>query len=126
MKQKKTTPLQTAAVVSSVFAAIAAYLFYKGKPAAAPLLIGAVTLFTLSLLSRKFAAAFEKAWFKLGHVLGAVNSRIILSIVYFGFLVPLAYLRRLGNAKRMQDRPLQTNFKSRNHTYTPEDFTKPW
>ena len=36
-----------------------------------------------------------KFWMKLGHILGWVNSRIILGLVYMIVLLPIAFLMRL-------------------------------
>ena len=36
-----------------------------------------------------------KAWMRLGYILGWINSRIILGIVYFIVLVPIALLMRI-------------------------------
>lgn len=79
------------------------------------------------MLSLRFAVFFEKRWFQLGHTLGAINSKIILTIVYFGFLVPLAAIRNLSGRKKMQDPfPEKTSFRKREHIYTADDLLKPW
>ena len=36
-----------------------------------------------------------KAWMKLGHILGWVNSRIILGLVFFIVLQPIAFIMRI-------------------------------
>ena len=126
MKPQAPQSRKTVAVVTSIFALISAYLFYKQKRVALPIAASSATIFVLGMLSLSFANAFHKAWFKLGHLLGAINSRIILSIVYFLFLVPLAYLRRMGSSVSMKHRPTGSNFKTRNHLYTAKDLLKPW
>ena len=36
-----------------------------------------------------------RAWMKLGHILGWVNSRIILGLVFFIVLQPIAFIMRI-------------------------------
>lgn len=35
-----------------------------------------------------------KAWMKVGHVLGWINTRIILSIIFFGIITPMGVVMR--------------------------------
>jgi len=35
------------------------------------------------------------AWVKAGHVLGAINTRIILGVIYYGLITPMALVMRL-------------------------------
>jgi Saxitoxin biosynthesis operon protein SxtJ len=54
----------------------------------------AVTLFFPGILS-----PINKLWIKFGDLLGKVIGPIILSVVYFLFLTPVAFLRRLAGGK---------------------------
>jgi hypothetical protein len=56
---------------------------------------------SLVLLALAFAAPralkpVKKVWMAAGHALGYVNSRIILSVVFYVIFFPIALLRRLG------------------------------
>ena len=62
-------------------------------------------------------------WHKLGHALGYVNSRIILSVVYIVILTPIALLYR---ATRKKEQASDSFFVTRNHLYTPKDMEKGW
>jgi hypothetical protein len=68
-----------------------------------------------------------KTWFLIGHVLGWVNSKIILSVIFFIFLSPIAFLYRLLKKDNLnlksQDESLYT---TRDHKYTPEDLKNTW
>ncbi len=74
-----------------------------------PLIIGAVFLI-LGLLAPLTLKIPQKIWMKIGHVLGAINSRIILTIVFFVLLTPFAIIFRrnkkamltLGNSYRIK------------------------
>ena len=62
-------------------------------------------------------------WHKLGHALGYVNSRIILSVIFIVVLTPVAFLYRLTKKKEAFS---GSYFTTRNHTYTPKDLEKGW
>ncbi len=62
-------------------------------------------------------------WHKLGHALGYVNSRIILTLVYLLVLTPIALLYR---ATRKKEIASDSYFITRNHQYTPKDMEKGW
>lgn len=69
----------------------------------------------------------ESLWMRLAHILGSINSRILLSIIFYLLLTSLALLRRLVM------RPLvskhgesATNFISRDHRYTDRDLINTW
>jgi hypothetical protein len=53
---------------------------------------------TLGILWRNFGELLHLLWMKLGEVLGAVTSRIILFLLFFLVLVPVSFLPDfLGN-----------------------------
>jgi hypothetical protein len=68
-----------------------------------------------------------KLWFKIAEILGWLNSRILLTVVFYVFLFPLAVLSRL-----FQKNPLQLKktpdslFITRNHQYEPKDLENIW
>ena len=49
----------------------------------------------LAILKPKLLLYPYKAWMKLGHILGWVNSRIILGLVYIIILQPIALIMRI-------------------------------
>ena len=67
-------------------------------------------------------------WMKLAVILGYINSRILLSIVFYIFLFPIAMLSRLFSKDPLQLRPKKSGsyFSERNHQYVAEDFNHPW
>src|SRR5206468_3249317 len=55
-------------------------------------------LLTLALTFPQALKPFRRLWMTIGEALGWVNTRIILSIVYCGLIVPLGAIRRMtGN-----------------------------
>ena len=82
-----------------------------------------------SLFSEYLAEKIVWGWYKLAEGLGYVSSRILLSIIFFVMLTPLALLYRLT---RKQD-VLQLNRKQggsyyteRKHLYVKKDLEKMW
>jgi hypothetical protein len=66
-------------------------------------------------------------WMKLGEGMGYVSSRIILSLVFFLVLVPIAFLARLFGRKAVKlDAKGTTCFKERNFRYTKESMEHMW
>ncbi len=81
----------------------------------------------LSALSSWFAEKVDWLWLKLALGLGWVNSRILLSIVFFVFLMPLAFLQRLFTKDGMRLKKQNNSlFHERNHTYTKKDLENIW
>ena len=52
-----------------------------------------------------------KIWMKLGHILGFINSRIIIGLIFFLVLLPIAFIMKLFNYD-----PLK-NKRNENKTY---------
>lgn len=87
-------------------------------------LIGAAALVLISgLASTYILVKVTDAWKWLGEQMGAVTSRIILSVVFIVFLSPLAFFYRLF-ANRKKYEVGATNFVERNHTYSAKDLEK--
>jgi hypothetical protein len=67
-------------------------------------------------------------WHKLAQGLGWINSRILLSLIFFIFLTPIAFVYRLfaKNPLKLKRSSDATVFDERNHKYTAEDLENPW
>lgn len=86
------------------------------------LLVGLV-----SLISNYLMGWIVLIWTKLAEGLGWVNSRILLTIIFFVFLVPIAFISRLFSNKSMTKKPDNNSFyQTRNHTYTSSDLENIW
>lgn len=74
------------------------------------------------------AKGIEWAWFKLATGLGWINSRILLSIIYFIFLFPIAWVSRLFTKDPLVLRKRKTAslFVTRNHLYSKKDLENIW
>ena len=69
-------------------------------------------------------------WLGLSNMLGAVMSKVILTIVFFLVVVPVGFVRKmLGKDPmllKLWKRGRQSVMKVRNHTFTAKDLEKPY
>lgn len=69
-------------------------------------------------------------WFGFSHVLGAVMSRILMTVVFFGIVTPIAIVRRLLGGDSMQARGFRQGRGSvmvvRDHRVTGADIVHPY
>jgi hypothetical protein len=87
---------RSALLVAGVFALIAAWNLYRDREAVAMISGGASALLLLiGAFSPVASQAFHRAWMGLAHVLGWVNSRILLSVLFYVVLTPIAIVQRL-------------------------------
>ena len=88
----------------------------------------ALAIGALSILIPPAAKAIEWAWLKLALGLGWVNSRILLSIIYFMFLMPIAWISRLftRDPLSLKRNSRATLYVTRDHLYNPKDLENIW
>lgn len=69
-----------------------------------------------------------KIWFKIAEGLGWFNSRVILTVLFYVFLWPIAMLYRLSSKNPMGiKRPTgKSVYVERNHTYIKKDLDNIW
>jgi hypothetical protein len=82
--------------VGAVLCAVAIYLAWRGRMTPAGV-VGAVggLLVILGYLAPPLLKYPSDAWWKLAMVLGWVNSRVLLSLVFFILLTPIGVIWRL-------------------------------
>jgi len=82
------------------------------------------------LLIPSIRSYIVKGWFRLAKMLGFINARIILSIIYFVLLCPLAFVSRLFSKDKFQFKKKKSAQDSyytvREQEYNAEDFKNPW
>jgi hypothetical protein len=75
----------------------------------------------------RLGKAIHQGWMKLAMIMGWINGRILLTIIFFLLLTPLAFLARLFSKSafyKLGDR--KTGFIQRQHRYQKEDFDQLW
>ena len=82
----------------------------------------------ISILSQKAAIIIGKLWLKLGELLGFISSRILLTIIYYLFLFPIALLSGIfrGDFLNIKKKPVDSAYKIRNHQFHADDLKNPW
>jgi hypothetical protein len=70
-------------------------LVWKGEPLRLWAVIPAALLLPLGLIAPSLLAPLYKGWMAVGHVLGWINTRIILGILYYGLIVPIGLVMKM-------------------------------
>ena len=109
MKRKElknvTTPeaRKTGLLVAVVLVAAAAIFWYRGRLTAAVVAGSIAGLLTLiAVFVPRLAKLFHRGWMRFAFALGYVNSRIILTIIYFLVFVPYGLVSRLFGRDPLQ------------------------
>jgi hypothetical protein len=86
-------------MVGGIFCAIGLWpaVIRHGNARLWPLAIGALLLI-LSLIMPRILGPVYRVWMTAGEVLGWINTRILLSVVFYGLITPMGLIMRLlGN-----------------------------
>lgn len=67
---------------------------------------------SMGMLFPKGLEPLHRVWMKIGEKLGWINSRIILSLLFFGMFTPMAFIMGL-----LGKRPLQLGYDSKANSY---------
>lgn len=122
--QGKRSPYETVAAFVTV--SIILFLLFQQKYW---LHIGAL-LGLLTLLFRPIATLLDHIWLRVGKVLNFVFTRLLLSLVFFLILTPIAIIYRLLGKDSLQKKQVNDEngsyFVIRNQRFTPKDFEKTW
>ncbi len=88
---------KTALVVAAVLASVAAWNLYRGRLTVV-YVTGAVALALVAagLFVPAVSVRFHNAWMRLAAVLGYVNSRVLLGLMYYGVFTPYGLVSRLA------------------------------
>ncbi|WP_369411591.1 SxtJ family membrane protein [Longitalea luteola] len=66
-------------------------------------------------------------WMKLGEAMGFVTSKIVLTIIFYIFLVPLSFLAKLRKRQPVKLKPDNNSlYTERNFEYTRESMEHLW
>ena len=73
------------------------------------------------------ADGIHRVWMKLAEILGAVMSRVLLTVIFFVVFVPLGLISRLLGKNDLLVAPTgRSFFKVKEQLYTKEDLENPW
>ena len=109
---------------------ISAVLYFKGKVQASVIIFSVITVIGLiSLIIKQVRILILKGWFFLAKALVWINSRILLSLIYFLVLYPTSILQKMFSKKDnllLKNKNLKSTFTTRNHTYKKKDLKYGW
>jgi hypothetical protein len=93
-------------------------------------LLAAIALLVLNMTVPRIYRPIAVLWLGLSDLLGAVVSKILLSIVFFVVVVPIGVLRRLAGKDSLKLRAFKAGNDSvmveRNHMFVPRDLERPF
>ena len=115
--------LETIAVLAA--ASLVFYFIFKKDG----FILAAFLLLFTGLFFKGAASEISALWLKFAELLGAFNTRLILGLVYFLVLTPIAVLFRLLTRKHANSpRSASDNsyFTVREHTFIAADLEKMW
>lgn len=115
--------LETIAVLAAA-SLVFYYIFRKDG-----FVLAALVLLFTGLFFKSAAAGISSLWLKFAGLLSAFNTRLLLGLVYFLVLTPIAVVFRMV-AKKHANSPRRASDKSyftvREHTFTAADLEKMW
>ena len=88
----------------------------------------ALALLIIALFVKPLAVQISKGWLKFAEVIGTFNSKLILSLTFYLFLTPIAFLFRLftKNPLMLKTENAVSFYTERNHSYSAADLEKMW
>jgi hypothetical protein len=89
----------------------------------------AILLLLGNAFESRITRNLAQSWIKFAEVLGAFNSKVLLTLSFYLILTPLALVYRLFNRSLVEHFRANTKrsyFENMNKTYTPADFEKSW
>jgi Saxitoxin biosynthesis operon protein SxtJ len=96
---------KSALVVASVFLLIAAWNFHRGRMTIVILFAStAAALIIAGLFVPAAARAFHRFWMRLAVALGHVNSRVLLTLMYYLVFTPYGLVMRLAGRDPLRRR----------------------
>jgi Saxitoxin biosynthesis operon protein SxtJ len=106
------------------FFSIAAGLWFQ-RPG---LFYAALLFLFLVLFIKKAAAWLAWGWLQFSHFIGTVNTKIILTLIFFLILTPIAFLYRLfyGDSLNIRHKTNDSTWHHRDYTYQKSDLDKAW
>ncbi|BBL69848.1 SxtJ family membrane protein [Methylogaea oryzae] len=94
--------LVLALILAVIFGAVP--LWWLGKPPLLPVMIAAGVLLLWALLLPKTLSPLYRLWMAIGEVLGWINTRIILGILFVALFFPVGLLMKLLGKDPMRRR----------------------
>lgn len=102
--------LVTGGIVAGLFGLVLPLLFRHSLPAW-PWVVATI-LVSLALLSPRSLDGVYQIWMRIGLVLGFINTRIILGLIFYTLFVPMGWAMRVFFKRDPMNRELDNNYGS--------------
>ena len=93
-------------------------------------LMGAIASLVVAMTVPQVYRPLAVVWFGLSHLIGMFTSRIVLSAVFFGVVMPVGLLRRFSGKDPLHLKAFKAGstsvMKERNHRFVAGDLEKPY
>jgi hypothetical protein len=93
-------------------------------------IVAAMLVHLVTMIAPQVFRPFAVIWFGVSHLLGIVGSRVILTLIFFLVVTPVAFFRRLSGADPLQLKRFKGGtgsvMKARDHTFIGEDLEQPY
>lgn len=87
----------------------------------------AIGLGLIGMFSDWLAEKISWAWFKLAEIMGFFSSKILLTIVFFIFLAPVAFLARIFSTDKLKlKKGGESYYVERNQSFQAKDLENIW
>lgn len=90
----------------------------------------ALAFLFIGLFLKRLSMRIAELWLRFAGIIGAFNSRVILTVIFFLVLTPLALVYRLFHGDfmniRRHDDPGKSYWSRRDHRYNPKDLGNVW
>jgi Saxitoxin biosynthesis operon protein SxtJ len=124
MKREKT--IETMLVIT--VGMLVLYYFFREKSWANYLLSTSLTMGLIGVFSNFLSEKVAWVWGKIAHIMGTFNSYVLLSVIFFVFLTPVAFLFKLTrkDSLKLKAQKNGTVYEERNHLYVAKDLENVW
>tara|TARA_B100000989_G_C19383282_1_gene402539 strand:+ start:346 stop:714 length:369 start_codon:yes stop_codon:yes gene_type:complete len=122
MKKIKSNPLKTLLTICIGFLIV--YLITKNDW----FILISIIIGVLGLLSKDISSFIEKIWFKIAEILSYIIPNIILTLIFYFFLFPVAIMQKIfGKSKNIRlNKNLDSTFVTKNQKFNKQSLLNPW
>lgn len=104
------------------------YFVFREKTWSNNLLIASLVIGLIGVFSDFLSEKVAWVWGKIAHIMGTFNSYVLLSVIFFVFLTPVAFLFKLTrkDSLKLKAQKNGTVYEERNHLYVAKDVENVW
>src|SRR5215510_12520048 len=90
-------------LVGGLFSVIGLWpILFHGEPLRVWVIVVGGLLTVLGVLLPRVLAPVHQGWMSIGHILGWINTRILLSLVFYGLITPIGMVMRMMGKDTMR------------------------